>query len=334
MAGSWYLGKLSGIDLRVHWTFLLLPAWVFFSSLFGGSGAVTALVSVIFILAVFGCVVLHEMGHALMARFFGVGTRDITLLPIGGVASLERMPRQPHQELAIAVAGPAVNLVIAPIAFLVAMLVAPLSATMSALFVQLAVVNLALIVFNLLPAFPMDGGRVLRSILVMRMPYENATHIAVKVGKVAAIAFGIFGLLSGNLMLAVIAAFIFLAASGEAARVGAAPFGLDNPIPRPLSGEFPLSAAPARTSLLDRIGPNMPDIRRLPIVSARLNAKNALGGLGGQSPDECLVSSRGSVIGLIRKSDLLRAVQSGRGAVAIESLLAYGLLPLRRFYAR
>ena len=117
MNGSWYLGRLTGIDIRIHWTFLLLPVWIYFSSLAAGSGVGAATAAVAFVLAIFGCVLLHELGHSLMARQFGIPTRDITLLPIGGVARLQRMPRNPWQELAIAIAGPAVNVVIATLIF-------------------------------------------------------------------------------------------------------------------------------------------------------------------------------------------------------------------------
>ncbi|TWU56373.1 site-2 protease family protein [Rubripirellula reticaptiva] len=118
MNNSWHLGRFAGIDVRIHWTFLLVPIWIYFSSMAAGSGAVAATVAVLFVLAIFGCVVLHEYGHSLTARRFGIGTRDITLLPIGGVASLQRMPRNPWQELAISVAGPAVNVVIATVLFI------------------------------------------------------------------------------------------------------------------------------------------------------------------------------------------------------------------------
>lgn len=107
MNGSWHIARLAGIDVRIHWTFMLLPVWIYFSSLASGIGVGAATVAVGFVFAIFGCVVLHELGHSLMARQFGISTRDITLLPIGGVASLQRIPRSPWQELAIAIAGPA-----------------------------------------------------------------------------------------------------------------------------------------------------------------------------------------------------------------------------------
>lgn len=214
---KWKLGNLSGIGVYIHWSFWLLPAWILFSA---GGGIAQAIGSVIFVFAIFGCVVLHEMGHALMARHFGIGTRDITLYPIGGVASLERIPRRPSQELAIAVAGPAVNVIIAGL-LLVLLLVAGIgsqglvfSLAGGSFLLNLLFVNVGLVIFNMLPAFPMDGGRVLRSLLAMRKPYLRATEIAVRVGQVVAIMLGLLGLMSGG-TLVFIAVFIFLAAAAE-----------------------------------------------------------------------------------------------------------------------
>lgn len=266
--GAWHLGKLSGIDVRVHWTFLLLPAWVFLTSVAGGSGAVAASVSVLFILAVFGCVLLHEMGHALMARCFGIPTRNITLLPIGGVASLQRMPRQPSQELAIAVAGPLVNVVIATVLF-VGLGLVPVTNTLTTLLTQLALVNVALVIFNMLPAFPMDGGRVLRAILATYMRYERATGIAATVGQVTAILFGVLGLLSGNLILALIAAFIYFAAKGEQQRVDGESIDRENSSERVRekllrNGGFPFHNDAARVG---RGGSPSPPLQRTVVVT-------------------------------------------------------------------
>ncbi len=256
MNGSWHLGKLAGIDVRIHWTFLLLPAWIYVSSLAAGSGTLAATVAMLFILAIFGCVLLHEMGHALMARCFGIPTRDITLLPIGGVASLQRMPRQPWQELAIAVAGPAVNVVIAAAIFAGLFLLDPTAGTAASFLTRVALVNIALAVFNMLPAFPMDGGRVLRSVLAMSMPYASATRIAATVGQVTAVGFGLLGLMSGNLMLALIAGFIFLAARGEAM------------LATSKDGDEGYCSDAVTSRLLNQSGPNVPKIHSLPIVSA------------------------------------------------------------------
>ncbi|TVS18876.1 MAG: site-2 protease family protein [Planctomycetaceae bacterium] len=224
MFGGWEIGKLAGISVRIHWSFLLLPAIVA-GSVGSTAGAQAALGAVLFILAIFGCVVLHELGHALAARRFGIGTQDITLLPIGGVARLQRMPRQPLQELVIAVAGPAVNVVIA-VSILIGTGLGPNGAAtllesnvLSGSFLgRLFWANVGLVIFNLLPAFPMDGGRVLRSVLAMMMPYTRATDWAAAVATVMAVLFGLVGLL-GNPLLILIALFVFMAARGEAMMV-------------------------------------------------------------------------------------------------------------------
>jgi Zn-dependent protease len=215
---KWKLGTVAGIGIYIHWSFWILPIWIFLSA----SGLGGAVASSLFIFAIFGCVVLHELGHALTARYFQIGTRDITLYPIGGVASLERLPRQPSHELAIALAGPAVNVVIAAILFVLIAIAGIgtqgmfFSFTGGSFILNLLFVNVALVVFNMLPAFPMDGGRVLRALLAMRLPYLRATEIAVRVGQVVAIALGLFGIFSGGTLMFV-ALFVFMAAQAELA---------------------------------------------------------------------------------------------------------------------
>jgi Zn-dependent protease len=220
MKSSINLGKVFGIDLKVNITFLFLLLWVAFSSLMTGATPQAAISEVLFIIALFMIVILHELGHALTARKFGINTRDITLLPIGGVARLEKMPEDPKQELLVAIAGPAVNLVLA--ALLVFALLGfgffnqPISLTMveSNLWVRLLTANLTLFLFNLIPAFPMDGGRVLRSLLSLRMDSVKATKIAANIGKGAAVILGIAGLLV-NPWLVITAIFIWIGASSE-----------------------------------------------------------------------------------------------------------------------
>lgn len=223
---KWKLANLAGIDVYVHWSFWLLPGWMLMSAM-SSSGFVAAISTVTFLFAVFGCVVLHELGHALAARQFGIGTRDITLYPIGGVASLNEIPRSPVKELVIALAGPAVNVAIAG-AILGGSLLAGAGYHISLsrvpgwnFLTELMFVNIGLVVFNLLPAFPMDGGRVLRSFLAMRLPYEQATTIAARIGKVAAILLGLIGLFS-NGSLVLVAMFVYLAAQAELAAVRSA----------------------------------------------------------------------------------------------------------------
>ena len=218
---SWKLGRLCGIDIRLHWSFLIVPAWVASTSLAAGAGLASAVNATFFILAIFGCVLLHEMGHALAARRYGIATRDITLLPIGGLARLEGMTESPRQELAIALAGPAVNVAIAGALWLGLLLRGNMTLPFSLapgvvqFAAQLLAVNLSLAVFNLLPAFPMDGGRVLRAILASFISYERATEIAARMGQGLAICLAVLGLF-GNPNLLLIALFVFLAARSEA----------------------------------------------------------------------------------------------------------------------
>ncbi len=223
MNGSWKLGQLAGVQVQIHWTFLLLPL-VIAGSTWTSAGAAAAVAAVVFVLAIFGCVILHELGHALAARRFGIKTRDITLLPIGGVARLQRMPRQPLQELVIALAGPAVNvLIVALLLGTLRMQGYTLAQTLSLELLQTSFLtrlmwaNVILVLFNLLPAFPMDGGRVVRSILALAVSYLRATQIAVVIGRIMAVAFAAWAFYSGSWMLLFIAAFVYLAGSSELA---------------------------------------------------------------------------------------------------------------------
>jgi stage IV sporulation protein FB len=220
MSWSISLGRIAGTEVRIHLTFFLLLAWFGIIAAARG-GAPEAIDSLAFIVAVFACVLLHEYGHVLTARYFGIATRDITLLPIGGVASIERMPEKPGQELLIALAGPAVNVVIAGLLFVV--FGAALNPDRFAAAVanqdidfatRLAIINVWLVLFNLLPAFPMDGGRVLRALLSYRLSRLRATQIAARIGQAAAFGLGFLGLF-GNPLLIFIALFVFLAAGQE-----------------------------------------------------------------------------------------------------------------------
>ena len=224
MRWSWQIARVAGIPVRVHATFFLLIVFLFGTRVAQGQSLARATEGLALILAVFACVVLHEFGHALTARRYGVRTRDITLLPIGGLARLERIPEKPSQEIAVALAGPAVNVVIAGILY--AWLTAGaalegrnLTRDMLASFpVQLLAINVFLAIFNLIPAFPMDGGRVLRALLATRLEYTRATQIAANVGQGIAFLFGVLGLF-GNPMLLFIALFVFIGAGQEAAAV-------------------------------------------------------------------------------------------------------------------
>jgi Zn-dependent protease/CBS domain-containing protein len=221
MRWSIKVARVAGTEVRIHITFVLFLAWIAFSYYQVG-GAAAAVPGVLFVVALFGCVLLHEFGHALAARAFGIPTPDITLLPIGGVARLQRMPDKPWQELIVAVAGPLVNVVIA--LMLLPFLGRPAGLENIeqvehpgvAMLPKLVSVNIMLVLFNLIPAFPMDGGRVLRSLLAMALPYGQATQIAAWIGQALAFVFGFIGLFS-NPLLIFIAFFIFLGAQQEAA---------------------------------------------------------------------------------------------------------------------
>jgi Zn-dependent protease/CBS domain-containing protein len=228
MGWSIRLFDVAGTAVRIHMTFFLLLAWIAAVEWTRG-GPVQALDGVLFIAVLFLCVVLHEFGHIAAARRYGIKTPDITLLPIGGVASLERMPEKPAQEILVALAGPVVNLVIAVLLVLVLgarfdlTQLAQLEQAQSTFVGRVAAANVALLVFNLIPAFPMDGGRVLRALLAVPLGYTRATRVAATIGQGLAILFAFLGLF-GNPLLVLIAVFIFLAASGEAGYVQAREF--------------------------------------------------------------------------------------------------------------
>ncbi|MCC6484077.1 MAG: site-2 protease family protein [Armatimonadetes bacterium] len=225
MKWSWKIGKIAGIDIFVHATFFLIFAWVILAYYLQGKSAVATVLGLIFVSALFACIVFHELGHALTARRFGIKTRDITLLPIGGVARLERMPDEPVQELWVALAGPAVNVVIAAVLFAVLKATHTLvptnglTMTNGPFLERLALVNVFLVLFNLIPAFPMDGGRVLRAVLATRMEYSQATAAAASVGQMIALGFGFLGLMAGNPFLIFIAFFVWIGAAEEASMV-------------------------------------------------------------------------------------------------------------------
>ncbi|MCH9696776.1 MAG: site-2 protease family protein, partial [Gammaproteobacteria bacterium] len=220
MKWSWKLTRLAGIDVYVHATFFILLAWIGLRYWLLEGNWIAVISGIGFVLALFACVVLHELGHALTARRYGIGTRDIMLLPIGGVASLEHMPDDPKQEIAVALAGPAVNLVIVLCLWLLttaSSAVVPvdqLSLTGGPFLERLMALNIILAVFNLIPAFPMDGGRVLRALLAMRLNHTRATQLAANIGQFLAIWLGFLGLLY-NPFLILIALFVWIGASAE-----------------------------------------------------------------------------------------------------------------------
>jgi Zn-dependent protease len=221
MKGAFRIGSYRNIGVYIHWTFLLLLLWVGGSSFFDGSSVNAIFEEIGFMLMVFLCVLLHEFGHALSAARYGIPTKDITLLPIGGLARLEKIPERPWHELVVAIAGPAVNVGI--IIVLGALMyfgkglplgMDILSLESNSLLVNLLLVNISLVVFNLIPAFPMDGGRILRSLLAMKLSKLKATKIAVRIGQAISIGFVVFGWFYSP-MLILIGIFIFMGANAE-----------------------------------------------------------------------------------------------------------------------
>jgi Zn-dependent protease/CBS domain-containing protein len=287
MKWSWKIGTVAGIGLNVHATFFLLVAWVGITYWIQ-AGSAAALEGVAFILALFACVVLHEFGHALTARRFGIQTRDITLLPIGGVARLERVPDDPRQEVWVSLAGPAVNVVIAAALYawlLLSQTLRPLSAltmTGGPFLERMLFVNVSLAGFNLLPAFPMDGGRVLRALLAMRMDYVRATQAAAHVGQAMALVFGLVGLFS-NPFLIFIALFVWIGAAQEASMVQM----------RTALGGIPVSRA--MLTEFHTVAPDDPAERVLEFILA-----------GSQQDFPVVEGSR--VVGVLLRDDVLKAL--------------------------
>lgn len=220
MRWSWKIGEVAGIGLYIHATFWLLIAFVLFVNWSGGHNLLTALYAASFILVIFGCITLHELGHAAAARYFGVRTRDITLLPIGGLARLERMPDDSIQELWVALAGPAVNLAIAGLLYgAIASSGGGVSLDQLIGFdgdflTRLLIVNFWLVTFNMVPAFPMDGGRVLRALLATRLDYRRATRIAARIGRGIACLFALAGLFTDPFLI-FIGLFVWTGAGEE-----------------------------------------------------------------------------------------------------------------------
>jgi stage IV sporulation protein FB len=209
---SFTLGTIAGIRVKIHSTFLLIFGLILLSDLLGGAGPGAVAGELLFISLLFSIVVLHELGHALAARRFGIATRDITLYPIGGIARLDYLPQKPWQEISVAIAGPAVNFVLAGIMYVLSPLAAGTVGGM--LMSRFIAINLGLGLFNLIPAFPMDGGRIFRALLTLKQGYLNATKTAASTGKVVAVLLGSTGLFL-NPMLIFIAVFIWIAGSSE-----------------------------------------------------------------------------------------------------------------------
>jgi Zn-dependent protease/predicted transcriptional regulator len=301
MKWSWRLGEVAGIGVYMHATFLLLIGWVALSHWLQEGTLAATLAGVAFILALFACVVLHEFGHALTARRYGIKTRDITLLPIGGVARLERMPDEPRQELWVALAGPAVNVVIAAVLFVWLQItgslepLSHLTMTSGPFVERMMMVNLSLVAFNLLPAFPMDGGRVVRALLAMRMEYTRATQVAASLGQGMAFLLGFIGLFT-NPFLLFIAFFVWIGAAQEASMV---------------QMKSALGGIPASRAMLT-------DFQSLSSHDTLARAVELI--LTGSQQDFPVVDN-GSVVGILTRSDLLRALtQRGQAASVADTM--------------
>lgn len=296
MGWSLRLGRVADIELRVHVTFFLLLVWIAVGY-YAEGGFDAAVVGLAFTLLVFGCVVLHEFGHAFAARRYGIGTPDITLLPIGGVARLTRMPHDPWQEFVIAIAGPAVNVLIA-----IGLILSGHSLDLTALFSldservslgdKLLDTNVFLILFNLLPAFPMDGGRVLRALLALRMNYVRATETAAAVGQGFAFVFGLIGLFANPILL-LVALFVYLGAEQEAAVAQM----------RNITARLPVSAAMVR------------DFELLPLHASVYQAVEML--LATSQHEFPVVDDLGRLRGIVTRDALISALRRGyNGSVA------------------
>jgi len=222
MKYSLSLGRVAGIQIFIHWTFLILIGWIVYINLKQGMGTIDIIWSVLFILTLFACVTAHELGHALAAKRYNIKTRNITLLPIGGLAQLESIPEKPKEELVVALAGPLVNIIIAVALFPLIKISPNVIEEMDLarlshhnFLFSLMVVNIWLAVFNMIPAFPMDGGRVFRALLSFKFERNVATRIAASVGQLLAVGFVFIGFFY-NPFLVFIGVFIFLGAQAEA----------------------------------------------------------------------------------------------------------------------
>jgi Zn-dependent protease len=303
MRWSYRIGQIAGTDIKVHVTFLLVVGWWAILGYQAG-GLSGALAGALSLLALFACILLHEFGHILMARRFGVRTPDVILLPIGGVARLERIPEEPQQELLIALAGPAVTLAIAVIFYLILRLsgstadVTQLSEDQPFL-ALLVTVNIYLLLFNLIPAFPMDGGRVLRALLASRLGLLRGTRIAATLGQTLAVVGGLYGITKPAPLLVLVAFFVFLGANAEATTVEtrAAGEGL-------------------------RVGQMMvTDFRTIPVHATLNQAADLL--LSGEQREFPVIDNLGRTEGILTRDNLIRGLsQRGANSTVGESMTA------------
>ena len=303
MRWSFKIARVGGIDVRIHSTFFLLLAGIAY--LYGlKGGASWAVNAVVIWLLVFLCVLLHELGHAFAAKAYGIPTVDITLLPIGGVARMERMPEKPVQELVVALAGPLVNVAI--IILLSAILLVTNGFDMSSLgggglLSILLLTNVMMVLFNLIPAFPLDGGRVLRALLATRMEYKRATQIAATIGQGLALALGIWAAFNGHIFIILIAIFIYMGAESEAAVVQM----------RSVTAGLPVSSAM---------------VTRFVTLDHRSTLDQAIDVLLGTSQHEFpVLDDNGGFAGLLTKHDLLVGLRNSGPATPVTDVMLKGL---------
>ena len=289
MSWSFSIGNIAGTAVRIHITFLLFLVWIFLAS-YSAEGSEAAVTSSVFLILLFACVLAHEFGHIFVARAFGVATPDVTLLPIGGLARLERIPEEPYQELLIAIAGPLVNVVIAGVLVVIAgahvdtNALHAVESTRVSMLDRLAAVNLFLAVFNMIPAFPMDGGRVLRALLATKLGFVRATGVAASIGQAVAFALGFIGLFY-NPMLIFIAIFVYLAAASESHAVAM----------RSVSQGVPVS-----TAMMTQYATLTPDAPVEEAVQALLRTSQS------EFP---VIDGDGKPVGLLGRGDLFRALK-------------------------
>jgi stage IV sporulation protein FB len=300
MGWSIPLGRVLGTEIRLHLTFLLLLAWIGLAHGMQG-GVPAAIQGIVFISTIFACVLLHEFGHVLAARRYGIVTPDITLLPIGGVARLERIPDKPTEELVVALAGPAVNVAIAVLLLLALGGVPDIAAiedSGQSMLARLFWVNVTLVVFNLIPAFPMDGGRVLRALLGLRLGNRRATEIAATIGQALAFGLGLLGLLGGAPLLVFVALFVWLGAGAESQAVQL----------RELSRG--MMAADAMITRFET----------LPVTARIADAVELL--LRTTQTDFPVVDGGGRLRGILTRSDMIRALQAaGPDSPVLDAML-------------
>jgi stage IV sporulation protein FB len=303
MGWSFRIGRIFGIELRVHVTFLLLLAYFAFIG-YARGGTQEALTTTLFILLLFLCVVLHELGHALAAARYGIKTPDITLLPIGGVARLQRMPDHPGQELVVAIAGPLVNVVIALGLYLGGLArwggwgaIVNTDNLAADLLGSLMRINVLLVLFNMIPAFPMDGGRVLRALLAMRMNYAKATRIAATVGQTLAFGFALWGMAVGNFLLILIAIFVYFGAGQEAAAAQMRELARNVPVTEAMRTRFvTLSADDALASAVETL-------------------------FGTGQHEFPVVDAAGQVVGILTRDEMIRALRTEGPLAPVSSVM-------------